>query len=325
MTSDLHREYLRLGASLYMPATRPDLASVANGDRWGTLRSVIFCVEDAIAENEVDLALDNLQQLLEEVRPSETGKFIRVRNPSILTRLLTMPGIERIDGFVLPKVTRNNLNEYLEQIPKAPRYWLMPILETAEVFDALEMVKLRETLEASPLRSQILALRIGGNDLLNLLRLRRRRKSTIYETPLRNVIASLALVFAPAGFHLAAPVFEGLNDYGTLARELAQDLEHGLYSKSAIHPEQIARIEAHYSVSRQDLAAAESILCESAPAVFRMHDSMCEPATHRNWARIVVERSRLFGVHENGEKDSFRIQGSLDATWPRDSVGPFHH
>ena len=57
-------------------------------------------------------------------------------------------------------------------------------------------------------RARILVLRIGGNDLLNLLGLRRQRGHTLYETPLGAVIARLVTTFKPHGFRLSAPVFE---------------------------------------------------------------------------------------------------------------------
>jgi len=298
MTLELQRNYLRLGASLYVPATRTDLTAVANGEQLGVLRSVIFCTEDAVASDNLGAALNSLAQLLEELKPATTRRFIRVRNPEVLASLLEMRGIDRIDGFVLPKVTCRNLPEYLEKIPGGSQHWLMPTLESSGVFEPRKMRKLRNALERSAVRPRILALRIGGSDLLNLLRLRRGPGSTIYDTPLRNVIAMLATVFVPAGFFLTAPVVENLNDEATMARELAQDLEHGLYSKSAIHPEQVPWIEARYAVSREELTVAESILSDTAPAVFRMNNAMCEPATHDNWAQIIVERSRLFGIRE---------------------------
>ena len=34
-----------------------------------------------------------------------------------------------------------------------------------------------------------------------------------------------------------------------------------------------------------------------APAVFRMHNSMCEVATHRAWAERTVAQSDVFGAH----------------------------
>ena len=301
MIHDSQQQYLRLGASLYVPATRLDLTELADGQRLGPLRSIIFCIEDAVRCGDVGMALENVQQLLDNLRPSETQRFVRVRNPQTLARLLDMRGIDGVDGFVLPKVTHHNLIEYFDLLSSDSRYWLMPTLESAEAFDTDAMRRLRGALESSGFRERVLALRIGGNDLLNLLHLRRGPRSTIYDTPLRQVIATLATVFTPAGFHLTAPVFEGLSDGATLAREVDQDLEHGLYSKSAVHPEQLRWIESRYAVSREDLEIAESVLDESAPAVFRMHDMMCEPATHRNWAKLVIERGRLFGIRDGRE------------------------
>ena len=39
------------------------------------------------------------------------------------------------------------------------------------------------------------------------------------------------------------------------------------------------------------------ILDRDAPAVFKLDDSMCEVATHRNWANAVVARASRFGTH----------------------------
>jgi citrate lyase beta subunit len=37
-----------LGASLYMPATRPDLLAVVRGEKLPHLRSLVICLEDAV-------------------------------------------------------------------------------------------------------------------------------------------------------------------------------------------------------------------------------------------------------------------------------------
>ena len=55
-------------------------------------------------------------------------------------------------------------------------------------------------------------------------------------------------------------------------------------------------IEALYRVSRDDYELASAVLAADAAAVFRMHDTFCEPATHRRWAAGVLERARVFGV-----------------------------
>ncbi|MFC4151859.1 HpcH/HpaI aldolase/citrate lyase family protein, partial [Massilia aurea] len=223
-------------------------------------------------------------------------RFVRVRNTEVLERVLAMPGADKLTGFVLPKITRHNFDNYYRLL-RHTEHVLMPTLETAEAFDDQEMQGLRAVLEAPGVRHRILALRIGGNDLLALLGLRRPRGMTLYRTPLGPVISRLVTTFRPYGFMLTAPVFEYLDLPELLDQEVIEDLAHGMIGKTAIHPTQIAPIEQHFKVSPQDLAVARAILDQSAPAVFRMNDAMCEVATHRAWAERTVEQSRLFGFH----------------------------
>jgi citrate lyase beta subunit len=287
---------IQLGASLYAPAHRSDLAEIAGGNKFPQLRSVIFCTEDAVHEQNLPLALANLAALLPELKPGPLLRFIRPRNPAVLQQLLQMDGIEQIQGFVLPKFDLHGLTDWLRVWDHRHRHWLMPILETAEAFDRRKMELLRDRLEECGWRDQVLCLRIGGNDLLNLLGIRRGRGATVYDTPLRNVIADLACIFLPAGHHLSAPVFEYLDAPETLAREVELDLLHGLTGKTAIHPAQISVIEQGYRVGHDDYEMAAAVLAPDAAAVFRLHDTFCEPATHRRWAAGVLERVRIFGV-----------------------------
>jgi len=284
-----------LGASLYVPANHKDLASIANGDKLPGARSLIFCLEDAIAERELSWSLFNLSVVLANMRAdAAVERFVRVRNPEVLARVLAMPGVEKLTGFVLPKITRHNFDTYFRLV-RDTGHVLMPTLETAEVFDDGEMQQLRAVFEAPGVRHRILALRIGGNDLLALLGLRRPRGMTIYRTPLGQVIARLVTTFRPYGFALTAPVFEYLDLPELLDQEVLEDLAHGMVGKTAIHPTQVEPIERHYQVRPQDLAVARAILDEASPAVFRMDDAMCEVATHRAWAERLVEQSHRFG------------------------------
>jgi citrate lyase beta subunit len=286
-----------LGASLYVPANHKDLAEIANGDLIPQARSLIFCTEDAIADRELSYSLFNLSVVLANMRVDVAAdRFVRVRNTEVLERVLAMPGADKLTGFVLPKITRHNFDNYYRLL-RHTEHVLMPTLETAEAFDDLEMQGLRTVLEAPGVRHRILALRIGGNDLLALLGLRRPRGMTLYRTPLGPVISRLVTTFRPYGFMLTAPVFEYLDLHELLDQEVIEDLAHGMIGKTAIHPTQIAPIEQHFKVSPQDLAVARAILDQSAPAVFRMNDAMCEVATHRAWAERTVEQSRLFGFH----------------------------
>ncbi|AWU95267.1 HpcH/HpaI aldolase/citrate lyase family protein [Azospirillum ramasamyi] len=288
--------YLNLGASLYVPATRHDLVASANGDRLPRLRSVILCTEDSILEGDVEMALANLRQCLPQLRKGGPLVFIRPRSPNILARILSMPGVERVHGFVLPKSTRDSVRAFSYHIPASSRFVLMPTLETREAFDPFAIAELRTMLSESGLRERVLALRIGGNDILNLLGIRRSPGRTIYDTAAGPVVASLVAAFRPFGFPLTAPVFDDFSDADALRVEVRRDLEHGLVGKTAIHPSQVSLIEQEYRVSEADFRIARRILDDDAPAVFQIDKVMCEPATHANWAARIMEQAAIYGT-----------------------------
>jgi citrate lyase beta subunit len=287
-----------LGAPLYMPAHRRDLMDCANGEKLSMLRSMIFCTEDAVSDADVESSLRHLSLCLQGFKDSpHRYRFIRVRNPEVLTRLLALPHIEHIDGFVLPKFNTGILNAYFDQL-QGTSFKIMPTLETKEVFDAGAMIELRQALLQHPLFGQILMLRIGGNDLMSLLGIRRPRHLTLYETPIGHVISQLVTIFKPYGFSLSAPVFEYLDEMATLKKEIGLDLAHGLMGKAAIHPAQILVIEATYRVEHEDYDMALRLLDQSAPAVFKMHNAMCEVATHLHWALDIIKRQQHYGIRD---------------------------
>jgi citrate lyase beta subunit len=115
------------------------------------------------------------------------------------------------------------------------------------------------------------------------------------------VLSMLATTFLPHGFALTAPVFEGLAHPEVLQAEVVRDVEHGLLGKTAVHPDQVAQIEALYAVERHELEMARAMLSPGAPAVFRMHGVMCEEATHRRWAQTICARAEIFGVTDEVE------------------------
>lgn len=284
-----------LGASLYMPAHRLDLMDCANGEKLESVRSMIFCTEDAVSHAELNSSLRHLGLCLQGFRDTPNRfRFIRARNPEILARLLDLPDIEKIDGFVLPKFNESNFHAYFDQLQDTS-FKVMPTLETRDVFDIGAMNALRQGLLQHDIFSRILMLRIGGNDLMNLLGIRRPRNMTLYETPLGHAIAQLVMIFKPYGFSLAAPVFEYLEDAVTLQKEIQLDLAHGLIGKTAIHPSQVPVIEAMYGVNNEDYEMALALNQSASPAVFRMHGAMCEVETHKQWGRDIIDRRQRYG------------------------------
>lgn len=296
--------FLRLGASLYVPATHGELAQIARREKLPALRSIIFCTEDAVRPDDLDLALLNLDRAIATIDRDEGPvliserplRFVRVRNPEVVRRVLSMDGADRIDGLVLPKVTATNLEGYFAAIGSDSTHRIMITLETREVFNPLAMRALAELLLEDRFRSRILSLRIGGNDLLNLLALRRPRNGTIYDTPVGRAISDLVATFRPYGFNLTAPVYDGFDDARMLVEEVDRDLASGTFGKTAIHPRQVPLIESRYRVPREDVEAAERVLDGEAPAAFKLHGQMWEPTTHSAWARLTLERAALYGV-----------------------------
>lgn len=292
-----------LGASMYAPTTlcSDKLRDIADGIKYPNLRSVIFCTEDAVREDQLATALRNTKHALKKMSADRSNgplRFIRARTHVVLGKLLQMPGIEKIDGFVFPKITRANLPYYMAAFADSDRFLIMPTLETKEVFDAKEMAELRRAMEKDErIKNRLLCLRIGGNDLLNCLGVRRNPKRTIYETPVGELIRRLAGEFIPNGFGLTAPVCEVFGeDTSVLDEECELDLDQGLFGKTAIHPEQIDVIEKHFRVDVNDLKQAEAILDKDAPAVFKMGGRMCEPTTHTTWAANLVSRANIYGT-----------------------------
>jgi len=286
-----------LGAPLYMPSNRLDILDCANGEKFTILRSMIFCTEDAVSHTELDSCIRHLGLCLQGFKDSPKRlRFIRARNPDTLARLLDLPDIEKIDGFVLPKFNIKEFHPYFDQL-QGTAFKVMPTLETQDVFDQQAMIELRQALLQDDIFQRILMLRIGGNDLMNLLGIRRPRSFTLYETPIGNVISQLVTIFKPHGFSLSAPVFEYLDDTLTLQKEIQLDLAHGLTGKTAIHPIQISAIESCYTVDSEDYEMALRIVDQSAPAVFKMHNAMCEVATHQEWAKDIINRFVCYGIN----------------------------
>lgn len=287
---------IALGATLYFPATRPDLGQIVSGSRHPDLRSVVICLEDSVRPQDVPLAFSNIAQLLKglESRPPAGPRiFIRPRDPAMLARLLLLSGIHLVDGFVVPKATAESLPPYLRALA-SDDHLLMPTLETREVFEPAEIRRLRDQLLS--IQARVLAIRIGGNDLLQTIGARRSSVRTIYDGPLGGAIAALVCAFAPYSFALSAPVLEHFTCEDLLREEVERDIEHGLVTKTAIHPAQIATIHDAYRVRQSELAEANAILASDSPAVFAVAGSMCEPATHRRWAEVTARRAECFGV-----------------------------
>ncbi len=298
--------HLALGASLYVPATHHDLISVARGLKYPALHSLILDTEDAVAVEDLPYAYHNLERLLLALAQEQDAQrpllFIRVRNVEEFARVQALPGLEQLDGFVLPKFCTTNMAAYLDACPSS--HWCMPILETG-IGHIDELLEIRDFLK--PHQQQVLSLRIGATDLLSQYKLRRDCRTVVYDIGLINhIITQCVLTFTPAGFNLSAPVYECFGEpyRKTLQREVRLDLLNGLFGKTIIHPWQISVVHDIYRVSQADFEAATRLLDPYSPAVFKLHDKMHEKATHSAWAKQVQARAQLYGIDAGKTPDN---------------------
>jgi citrate lyase beta subunit len=316
----------RLGATLYMPAinmkARDILAGLPGAQSFGA-GSIVICLEDALGETDVGRGLDVLAQALPEraARAADNGLsddaplvFIRPRGMEMAKKISAMPGFASVDGMILPKVTNANGRAWMK-LARDNGIDVMPTLETAEFFDPESVTGIRDIFIAEGAGS-VLAVRIGGNDLLNCLGVRRTRGLTSHEGPLAWPLGMISTRMMAAGFAVSAPVFDIIDDLETLEREVIRDVALGFVGKTAIHPAQIPIINAALKVMPDDMKAAAAILEDNAAAVFQIGGMMCEPATHRVWAQRVLRRAARWGIADAAPifetvPDSFEKQAGI--------------
>jgi citrate lyase beta subunit len=284
-----------LGATLYMPIVHHRVPDYLSGAEDFPSPSVVLCLEDALAEGDVARGVATLKKLLKQSPvTSKTRIFVRPRSLEMALQLAEFSGIEKIEGFVAPKIMPETADAWLA-LAAAAQLRIMPTVESAQFFDPGRITALREVLDDHD-KSRIAAIRLGGNDLLSSMALRRHEGITSWEGPLAWVLSMASSMLISAGYSVAAPVFDIITDLDTLKREVKQDVAAGFVSKTAIHPAQVAHILDAFRVSDVDVKQARAILDDSAGAVFQIGGVMCEPSTHRAWAQRIIARSEYCGT-----------------------------
>jgi citrate lyase beta subunit len=279
--------YGELGASLYVPATHKSLEQVlAMGCHHA--RSIILCTEDSVSPDALAWAVRRLTKAL-EAAPKDVPflRFVRPRNPFVLRQLLeSTEAVSRIDGLVIPKFDDTAMPAWREVLDRHPALAIMPTLETPALFREATTIATLDAL--NDLSNPIIALRIGANDLLGAIGLKRQPGQTIYDTPLRSTIERLITIFRPAGFELAAPVCDLISEPDTLSREVTQDIAWGFFAKTCVHPAQLGLIEEHFAqaIARQQQQAYA--LLNSDEAVFKDNGQMLEATCHTHWAKRIA-------------------------------------
>ncbi|URM34386.1 HpcH/HpaI aldolase/citrate lyase family protein [Cytobacillus firmus] len=218
-----------LGATLYMPATRPNIHQDLLSKKHAGLSSMVICLEDAIGDDEVEMA-ENLLCLELENLSSDLVKglceeedlpliFVRIRSYDQLMRLKSrIPnGLHLLTGFVLPKFSPAEGCRILTEIKELNSHgyclYAMPILETKEIIQKEtrleELIGIKKVLDK--FFELILNVRIGATDFSGLYGIRRNSDTTVYDIAvIRDCISDIINIFLRADqpYVISGPVWE---------------------------------------------------------------------------------------------------------------------
>ncbi len=284
-----------LGALLYFPATKKGLLKLIQNNH--NLKSVVFCLEDAIGDNQVAFAQMNLLGQLKELKAlyeslevnSLPLMFIRVRSPEHLHQVGNdFKGVlDLITGFIFPKFDTKVAESYFSifnQIKNdcSTALYACPVLEGQEIIErelrVESLKKLKIVFDNN--RDSILNIRIGATDLLGLYRMRRNVDHTIYDVLImKDCIGDIVNFFCrnEASYVVSGGVWEFFPEkklrnslsqlellnhpaQRKLIEEVRLDMINGLWGKTAIHPSQLIPIQANHIVSYEDYQDALGLI-----------------------------------------------------------------
>lgn len=218
-----------LGATLYMPATRPNIHQDLLSKKHEGLTSLVIDLEDAVSDNETEnaevLLVQELQKLYSVISKNYVTSddlplmFIRIRNLEQLKRIKEQLGsvIQLLTGVVLPKFNAESGEELLEEVSNIHNeynpFYAMPILESDKIIQKetrlTELLAIKHMLDRY--KDNILNVRIGATDFCGLYGIRRSVDTTVYEIAvLRDCIGDIINVFqrSESPYVISGPVWE---------------------------------------------------------------------------------------------------------------------
>nr|WP_285856852.1 HpcH/HpaI aldolase/citrate lyase family protein [Mesobacillus subterraneus] len=218
-----------LGATLYMPATRENIHQELLLKKHDGLASMVICLEDSIADHEVDKAEKQLVAELNHLADA-LGKgylsqdelpliFVRIRSLDQLENIAEAAGeaLKVLTGIVIPKfepVAGKKILKFINQLnTTGDLLYAMPILETKKIIE--KETRLEELLAikaaVDEFRELILNVRIGATDFSGLYGIRRNADTTVYDIGvIRDCISDIVNVFLrfDSPYVVSGPVWE---------------------------------------------------------------------------------------------------------------------
>lgn len=312
--------YYSVGALLYCPANRKNIADSIVKQRFGTKYSLALCLEDTIRDDSVAEAEHILVQTLRQLDQQSMQNdfyvpkiFVRVRNARQIGRLHKAFGesARLITGYILPKFSLENADGFIQEIIKvneasATPVYTMPIFESPSIIDLRTryeiLYQLKQKLDS--VEKNVLNIRVGGNDLCHMFGFRRHDDESIHQIrPIATIFSDIITVYG-MDYVVSDPVWEyyqSSNWQKGLYHELADDKLCGFVGKTVIYPSQIEVVNEAYKVPQKDYQDAAAVLnwdksSHSLVAGSVSKERMNEYKTHSNWALRTLLMAEYFGI-----------------------------
>jgi (S)-citramalyl-CoA lyase len=263
---------------LFTPATRPDRfprAAILGAD------VLIIDLEDAVAPADKPAARANA---LAYCRSAPMGIRHALRINALDTRagladldMLLAAAAPAPDIIILPKTESaahlRILDRLLTEAAQPTR--LIGLIESAR-----GLAKLQDIAAATP---RLQGLMFGAGDMAADL------GATAAWEPLLHARAAIVTACAMADIAAIDSPFFGIGDAAALAREAAAAAAMGFGAKAAIHPNQVAAINAAFTPSAAELATARRILAACEAGVGVVDGRMVDAAMARRARRLLGE------------------------------------
>lgn len=324
-----------LGATLYMPALRPNIHIDILTSKYKALTSLVLDLEDAIGDLEIENAekylVHEILALYQAISKEESLTknfpliFLRIRDFKQFKRIQEGLGeaIYALTGIVVPKFSPELGEKILDEVKRLSTddhpFYALPILESEKVIK--KETRLNELWNIKLLldeyKNNILNIRIGATDFSGLYGLRRKAETTVYDIAiLRDCIADIVNIFQRADhpYVISGSVYEyftstqrnnrGDQNCNAFLREILLDIENGLVGKTIIHPSQIKAVQALNVVAFEEymdaLHIVEAATGEVGVLKSQFSNKMNEIKPHYYWAKKLILKSKIYGVLHDG-------------------------
>lgn len=239
-----------VGAALYMPGIRQDIADIVLTKKITGLTSLVLCLEDAIGDDVVEEAEVNVVKQLRRIYHVANHfddlpfLFVRVRSPRQMAIISDGLGdaLDVLTGFVFPKFDTTNALTYLDSLDKIANdhhviLYGMPILETPDILyretRLSSLLNIKQVIDR--FKDYILNIRIGATDLCGLYGIRRNYQTTIYDiSVIREVITDIINLFS-RDYVVSGPVWEYFENTSRIMKpELRQTPFRDMYGEEGL-------------------------------------------------------------------------------------------